>query len=58
MNKKQLIEAIADYPDDAQVVVVGGLAGLIKDGTLSGIDEHNAIVWALSNDPTTIKLEL
>lgn len=58
MNKKQLVEAIADYPDEAQVVVNGGLAGLIKDGTLSGLDEQNAIVWALSDDPAVIKLEL
>ena len=60
MNKRQLIEAMADYPDEALVVVNGG--GVVSEGicvgSLEGIDEHNAKVWAVSSRKDVIALEL
>lgn len=58
MNKKQLIEAIKDFSDDAQVVVVGGLAEGIKSGEFTGIDDQNAIAWAIGSRTDIIQLEL
>lgn len=58
MTKKDLIEAISDYPDDAPVVAVGGLHSLISHGILKGYDENSAVVFAVSGHPDVIALEL
>jgi hypothetical protein len=60
MTKAGLLEAIKDYPDDAPVVIgaLGIFAEHIASKHLLGYSEMEPVVWAVSSDPTVIKLEL
>jgi hypothetical protein len=60
LTKAGLIEAIKDYPDDAPVVI--GALGIFREHIASkhllGYSEMEPVVWAVSPNPTVIKLEL
>ncbi len=60
LTKAGLLEAIKDYPDDAPVVI--GALGIFREHIASkhllGYTETEPVVWAVSDDPAVIKLEL
>lgn len=59
LTKAGLLEAIKDYPDDTPITVDGGRAMHEEIGkSLLGYDERLACVWAVSENPDAIVLEL
>lgn len=60
LTKKGLLELIEKYPDDTPITVDGGqgLVDCIANGSLLGWDRNKAVVWAVSDNPDIINLEL
>lgn len=59
MNKRQLIEAIQGYPDDAPIVVARD--AIVGRGIETGYyteDHRGGAIYSISSDPEVIRLEL